>query len=273
MFRPNALKSRLLSGEVAYGCWVAGGSVTNAEILGHAGFDFILADHEHGIGDTRDVLDTLRVLETTPSPAVVRVPWNDHVLLKRVIDAGVQSVMIPSVDTPELADAAVRACLYPPQGFRGYAASVVRASTFGFEPDYVAKANDNMLVVIQLESPLAIENAARIAAIEGADVIFIGINDLAGAIGLIGQTGHPEVQALARKAEKEILSAGKILGTVPNAGAGVSDLLERGYRFIPGPYDVALLRYAGLAAVAEYRAIQQARARGETPVAGKGTSY
>jgi 4-hydroxy-2-oxoheptanedioate aldolase len=273
MFKQNSLKARLLSGDAAYGCWVAGGSPTNAEILGHSGFDFILADHEHGIGDTQDVLDVLRAIETTPTPAVVRVAWNDHVLLKRVIDAGVQSVMIPSVDTPDLAEAAVKACLYPPAGFRGYAASVVRASTFGLEPDYVRKANENMLIVIQLESPQAVENAAAIAAIEGADVIFIGINDLAGAMGLIGQTGHPEVQALARKAERDILAAGKILGTVPNAGAGINDLLDRGYRFIPGPYDVALLRDSGLAAMAQYREIQAARARGETPADGKGTSY
>lgn len=273
MFKPNHLKNRLLAGETAYGCWVGGGSPGNAEILGHTGFDFILADHEHGVGDTRDILEVLRVLETTPSPAVLRVPWNDHVLLKRVIDAGAQSVMIPSVDTLELAQAAVKACLYPPHGIRGYAASVVRASTFELEPDYVAKANDNMLIVIQLESVLAIENAAAIAAIPGADVIFIGINDLAASMGLIGQTQHAEVQALARKAEDAVLKAGKILGTVPNAGAGVHDLLERGYRFIPGPYDVALLRDAGLAGMAEFRQIQAARARGEQFAGAKGASY
>ena len=87
MFRPNHLKDRLLSGEIAYGCWVAGGAPTNAEILGHAGYDFVLADYEHGLGDTQAILETLRALETTPSPVVVRVPWNDHVLLKRIIDA------------------------------------------------------------------------------------------------------------------------------------------------------------------------------------------
>jgi 4-hydroxy-2-oxoheptanedioate aldolase len=273
MFTPNRLKSKLLSGEAAYGCWVAGGSATNGEILGHVGFDFVLADHEHGIGDTRDIVDILRAIEGTPTPAMVRVPWNDHVLLKRVIDAGVQSVMIPSVDTPEAAEAAVKACLYPPQGFRGYAASVVRASTFGMEPDYVAKANGNMLIALQLESETAVRNAAAISAIEGADIIFIGINDLAASIGLIGQTDHPDVQALAREAEEAILKAGKVMGTVPNAGAGVNDLLDRGYRFIAGPYDVALLRDAARAALNEYRAIREARARGEVPQTGRGTSY
>lgn len=273
MFKPNHLKDRLLSGEIAYGCWVAGGAPTNAEILGHAGYDFVLADYEHGLGDTQAILETLRALETTPSPVMVRVPWNDHVLLKRIIDAGAQSVMIPSVDTPELAEAAVKACLYPPQGIRGYAASVVRASTFGLEPDYAAKANDNMLITIQLETPLAVENAPAIAAIPGADIIFIGINDLAASMGLIGQTGHADVQAMARKAEAAILKAGKILGTVPNAGAGVHDLLERGYRFIPGPYDVALLRDAALAGMAEFRQTLAAYQRGDAPAKDKGVSY
>lgn len=273
MFKPNHLKARLLAGETAYGCWVGGGTPTNAEILGHLGFDFLLSDHEHGAGETREITEALRAIETTPTPAVVRVPWNDHVFLKRVIDAGTQSVMIPSVDTPEAGRDAVRACLYPPQGIRGYAASVVRASGYGTEPGYVEKANANMMVILQLESYTAVENAAGIAAIEGADVIFIGINDLAGSIGRLGQTGHPEVQALARRAEREILSAGKVMGTVPNAGANVHELLERGYRFIPGPYDVALLREAGFAAMAEYRTIQEARARGEAPPVASASSY
>lgn len=273
MFKPNHLKARLLAGEAAYGCWVGGGSPTNCEILGHLGFDFLLADHEHGIGETRDIVDALRAIESTPTPAVVRVPWNDHVFLKRVIDAGVQSVMIPQVDTPEAGVEAVKACLYPPQGIRGYAASVVRASSYGTAPDYLEKANANMLIVLQLESYSAVEHAAEISAIEGADIIFIGINDLAGSVGRLGQTGHPEVQALARKAERDILAAGKIMGTVPNAGANVHELLERGYRFIPGPYDVALLRDSGLAAMSEYRAIQDARAKGEAPPVIAAASY
>ena len=163
MFSPNRLKAHLLAGNSAFGCWVGGGSPTNAEILGHVGFDFLLADHEHGIGETREILETLRAIETTPTPAMVRVPWNDMVFLKRVLDAGVQSLMIPSIDTPEAAHAAVRACLYPPQGVRGYAASVVRASSFGQEPGYLGKANGEILIALQIESHMAAENAAAIA--------------------------------------------------------------------------------------------------------------
>jgi 4-hydroxy-2-oxoheptanedioate aldolase len=269
MFSPNRLKAQLLEGRIAYGCWVGGGSPTNAEILGHIGFDFLLVDHEHGIGETREIMETLRAVETTPTPALVRVPWNDHVFLKRVLDAGVQSVMIPSVDTPEAAEAAVKACLYPPKGIRGYAAGVVRASTFGLVPDYIHKANQEMLIALQLESYTAVENAAAIAATEGADIIFIGVNDLAGSIGRLEQTGHPDVQALVKKAEQAILASGKIMGTVPNAGANVGELIERGYRVIAGPHDVALLRDAGRSAFADYKALIE----GGTSSGGLAKSY
>ncbi|OBZ95840.1 4-hydroxy-2-oxovalerate aldolase [Pararhizobium polonicum] len=266
MFKPNRLKAQLLAGETVYGCWVGGGSPTNAEILGHIGFDFLLVDHEHGVGESREIMETLRAIQTTP--ALVRVPWNDHVFLKRVIDAGVQSVMIPSVDTAEAARAAVRACLYPPHGIRGYAAGVVRASTFGLEPDYIHKANGEMLIAVQLESYTAVENAVEIAAVEGADIIFIGVNDLAGSIGRLEQTGHPDVQALVRKAEAAIRASGKIMGTVPNGGASVGQLIERGYRVIAGPHDVALLRDAGLAALADYKALRSKLANGDAVDAG-----
>lgn len=254
MFRTNRLKERLLAGARAYGCWVGGGSPTNAEILGHVGFDFLLADHEHGIGETREIVETLRAIETTPTPAMVRVPWNDAVFLKRVLDAGVQSVMIPSVETPEAARAAVAACLYPPEGIRGYAAGVVRASTFGLEPDYIVKANQQMLIALQVESHVAVENIEAIAATPGADIIFIGVNDLAGSIGRLEQTGHADVQALVRRAEAAILAAGKVLGTVPHAGATAHDLFARGHRVIAGPHDVALLRDAARAAVQDHAA-------------------
>lgn len=274
MFRINQLKQKLLAGDAVYGCWVAGGTPTECEVLGHVGFNFLLADYEHGAGETLNVIDALRAIETTPTPGMVRVGWNDHVLLKRVLDGGVQSVMIPSVDTPEAAEAAISACRYPPAGIRGYAASIVRASTYGMEDGYIHKANENMLVAIQLESVAAIENAAAIAALDGADIVFIGINDLAGNMGLLGQTEHPEVQAMALRAEQAILKAGKVLGTVPNGGASVNDLLERGYRFIVGPHNIAMLRDAGISAVSDYRSLKLSRERGETPtVSLQGKSY
>jgi 4-hydroxy-2-oxoheptanedioate aldolase len=252
MYRPNVLKARLGAGESVYGAWVGSGSPDNAEILGHAGFDFLVIDQEHGAGEMADAVAMLRAAEPSGTPCVVRAPWNDPVWLKRVLDAGAQSVMIPSVETAALAEAAVRACRYPPQGTRGYAAGVVRASTFGLESGYTQKANENLLTVVQIESAAAVERAAEICAVEGVDVVFIGVNDLAGSIGRLEQLDHPEVRDLVRRAEDVILASGKPMGTVPSAGASWKELFGRGYRMVVGPHDVILLRDAARAAVREY---------------------
>ena len=128
-----------------------------------------------------------------------------------------------------------------------------------FKPEFTDEDHDAMVAAVNAFRP---------------DIVFIGINDLAGNIGLLGQTEHPEVQALARQAEKAILDAGKVLGTVPNGGASVNDLLDRGYRFIVGPHNIALLRDATARALGEYQSLKQARERGEKPsVEMKGKSY
>lgn len=266
MYRPNILKARLKAGENVYGAWVGSGSADNAEILGHAGFDFLVVDQEHGAGEMADAVAMLRAAESSGTPCVVRAPWNDPVWLKRILDAGAEAVMIPSVETADLAAAAVRACRYPPQGARGYAAGVVRASTFGFEPGYVHKANENLLIVVQIESAVAVEAAAEICAVEGVDVVFIGVNDLAGSIGRLEQLDHPDVRDLVRRAEDVILASGKPMGTVPSAGASWQELFGRGYRMVVGPHDVILLREAARAAVREY-----ARFRGAGASEGRET--
>lgn len=271
MYRPNVLKARIEAGERVYGAWVGGGSPATAELMGHVGFDFLVVDQEHGAGELSDAVDALRAAEASGTPCMVRAPWNDPIWLKRILDAGAQSVMIPSVETAAAARAAVAACRYPPQGARGYAAGVIRASTFGLEPGYVDKANGNLLLVLQIESAAAIEHAAEICAVEGVDLVFIGVNDLAGSIGRLEQLDHPDVRSLVRRLEDIILASGKPMGTVPSAGASWQELFARGHRMVVGPHDVVLLREAARAAWAEYR-----RFRGEAldaPAVPKAASY
>ncbi|HEX6016091.1 MAG TPA: aldolase/citrate lyase family protein [Geminicoccaceae bacterium] len=256
MYRPNVLKTQLKAGESVYGAWVGGGSPGNAELLGHVGFDFLVLDQEHGAGELSHAVEALRAVASSGTPCVVRAPWNDPIWLKRILDAGADSVMIPAVETAAAAKAAVAACRYPPQGTRGYAAGVVRASTFGLEPGYVAKANGNLLIVLQIESAAAVENAAEICAVEGVDVVFIGVNDLAGSIGRLEQLDHPDVLSLVRRAEEIIIASGKPMGTVPSAGASWQELFARGYRMVVGPHDVILLRDAALAALREYQSLR-----------------
>lgn len=256
--RPNTLKARLQAGERVYGAWLGSGSPVNAEILSHVGFDFLVIDQEHGAGELTDAVAALRAAEASGTPCIVRAPWNDPVWLKRALDAGATSVMIPSVETAAAAEAAVRACRYPPQGTRGYAASVVRASAYGLEPGYTQAANGTLLVVAQIESAAAVEQAAEICAVDGVDVVFIGVNDLAGSIGRLEQLDHPDVRDLVRRAEEIILPLGKPMGTVPSAGASWRELFERGYRMVVGPHDVILLRDAACAAVREYASFRGA---------------
>jgi 4-hydroxy-2-oxoheptanedioate aldolase len=273
MYRPNTLKARLEAGESVYGAWVGSGSPDNAEILGHAGFDFLVVDQEHGSGEMADAVAMLRAAESSGTPCVVRAPWNDPVWLKRILDAGAQAVMIPSVETAALAAAAVRSCRYPPQGTRGYAAGVVRASTFGLEPGYLHKANESLLTVVQIESAAAVGQAAEICAVEGVDVVFIGVNDLAGSIGRLEQLDHPDVRALVGRAEEVILASGKPMGTVPSAGASWRELFGRGYRMVVGPHDVAMLRDAARAAVREYEGFRGAADPGSPEAGTSGRSY
>ena len=147
-------------------------------------------------------------MSATPTVGVVRVPWNDHVYLKRVLDAGAEAVLIPSIDTADEARAAVAACRYPPRGRRGTASSSVRASSYGMAPDYVATCADDLLIACQIESVTAVDNIDAILAVEGIDLMFIGPFDLSATVGQMGNLKHPEVAALIERAEKAIRASG-----------------------------------------------------------------
>ena len=255
MYRPNSLKQRLRKGENVLGCWSFLGNPQVVEILSLAGFDYLLLDQEHGLGDPTSLATLLLAMSATPTVGVVRVPWNDHVYLKRVLDAGAEAVLIPGIDTAEEARAAVAACLYPPRGRRGTAAGSVRASSYGMAPDYVATCADNLLIGCQIESAKAVENIDAILAVEGIDLMFIGPFDLSATVGQIGNLKHPEVARLIEHAEARIRAAGRPIGTVPHPGCTWKDMFARGYQFVNAGSDVARLRDGSLADVKEFRAL------------------
>jgi 4-hydroxy-2-oxoheptanedioate aldolase len=255
MYRKNTLKQRLRSGENVLGCWTMLGHPQVVEILSLAGFDYLVLDQEHGLGDPSTLAAQLHAMSATPTVGVVRVPWNDHVYLKRALDAGAEAVLIPSIDTAEEARAAVAACLYPPRGRRGTAASSVRASSYAMAPDYVATCADNLLIACQIESAKAVENIDEIIAVEGIDVLFIGPFDLSATVGQLGNLKHPEVARLIGHAEARIKASGRPMGTVPHPGCTWKDMFARGYQFVNAGSDVARLRDASLADVKEFRAL------------------
>ena len=243
----NRLKTRIRQGLPSFGMWVQSGSPSMAEIAGLAGLDFVIIDQEHGPGDIRDAMDMLRALNGSPTTGMVRVPSGDPIYLKRIVDAGAQAILVPMVDTAEEAKAVVDACLYPPHGQRGNAAGVVRGSRYGLVPDYVARAHEQMLIVPQIETVRAVENAQAIAAVPGVDMVFIGPSDLSGSAGFPGQTGHPEVEALIARAMAGVRAAGKPLSTVPRDGTDWPELFGQGFAAVASGSDIALVRAAAAA--------------------------
>ena len=253
MYRPNALKQNLKAGHNVLGCWTMLGNPHALELLALTGFDYLLIDLEHGVGNPSSLANMLHAISATKATSVVRVPWNDHVYLKRVLDAGAEGVMIPSIETAEEARAAVAACRYPPLGRRGTAASSVRASSYGMSPDYVATAADNFLIVLQIESAKGVQNIDEILKIEGIDVMFIGPYDLSATVGRMGELKHPEVAGLIETAEKKIKAAKISMGTVPHAGVPWIEMFKRGYQFVNAGSDVSRLRDSALADVKTFR--------------------
>jgi 2-keto-3-deoxy-L-rhamnonate aldolase RhmA len=254
VYRPNTLKQRLRNGERVLGCWTMLGHPHVVELLSLAGFDYLVLDQEHGLGDIATLSAQLHAMSATPTVGVVRVPWNDHVYLKRVLDAGAEAVLIPSIDTADEARAAVAACCYPPRGRRGTAAGSVRASSYGMASDYVGTCDDNLLIACQIESARAVENIDAILAVPGIDLLFIGPFDLSATVGQMGNLGHPEVARLIAHAEMRIRAAGRPMGTVPHPGLTWSDMFERGYQFVNAGSDISRLRDGALADVKAFRA-------------------
>ena len=255
MYRVNSLKQRLRNGEQVLGCWSMLGHPQVAEILSLAGFDFLVLDQEHGLGDATSLAAQLHAMSATPTVGVVRVPWNDHVYLKRVLDVGAEAVLIPSIDTADEARAAVAACLYPPHGRRGTASSSVRASSYGMAADYVGSCAENLLIACQIESAKAVGNIDAILAVEGIDMLFIGPFDLSATVGQMGNLKHPEVARLIGHAEARIRAAGRPMGTVPHPGCTWKDMFARGYQFVNAGSDISRLRDGSLADVKEFRAL------------------
>ncbi len=244
MRRENRLKRRLAAGEPLAGLWLQSGSPTLAELAVMAGFEVVLIDNEHGPASLETTLELMRAVEAAGGMPIVRVPWNDQVYLKRALDLGASSLMIPMIQSAEEARAAVAACRYPPRGRRGYAAPIARAAAYGLDRDYIRHAHDDLLLMLQIESADAVAAIPEIAAVDGADLLFVGANDLAGSIDRLEALDAPDVTALIAEAERAIRDAGVWMGTIPRPGADAADLYAEGHRLVIGPSDLALFRIA-----------------------------
>jgi 4-hydroxy-2-oxoheptanedioate aldolase len=249
----NRIKRRLAAGEKLLGAWVFTGSPTVCEIYALAGYDFVLIDAEHTPLDVKDVLDCVRAVEAGGGDAMVRVPGHDFSHFKRLLDAGIHSFLVPMVDTVEQAKAVINACLYPPRGRRGFAATASRSGLYGFHENYADVAHEETFLALQVESGAAAREAGKIAALDGADCLFIGPNDLAGSLGKLGQLDDPEVLKTIDKAAAAILKAGKIAGIIPLPTRDASDMAARGFSIVIGECDVPTLKAGALADIDRHR--------------------
>ncbi|MCE2917663.1 MAG: HpcH/HpaI aldolase family protein [Rubrivivax sp.] len=231
---------RAAGGQVPLGTWIMSGSPIVAEAVGHAGFDWAVLDMEHSALDVAGVLAMLQALGSTRMVPLVRVPWNEPVVVKRVLDAGALTVLFPFVQTADEARAAVAATRYPPAGVRGMA-GMSRATRFGTDPDYLRLANQKVGVVVQLESRLALQNLEAIAAEPGVDALFIGPADLSADMGHGGHTIHPKVIEAMADAVHRAKAVGKPIGTLGLAPPQVVRYRALGFDFIALSSDLGLL--------------------------------
>ena len=235
------------------GTWIMAASPLVAEAVGHAGFDWGVVDMEHTPLDLTNVVSMLQAIAGTRLVPVLRVPWNDTVLIKRVLDAGAQTLLVPFVQNAEEAARAVAATRYPPQGVRGMA-GMSRGSRFGTWPDYFNTANAGMSVIVQLESMQAMDQLEAIAAVDGVDAIFMGPADLSGAMGHIGKLTHPDVMKVMADAARRCKAVGKPIGTVGGTPEVVAQYRAMGYDFIAIASDLGLLMRAAQDAIKALRA-------------------
>lgn len=241
-FPENPFKRWLRGEGVAppLGTWLMSGAPSTAEAMGFCGFDFLVLDMEHVPVDVPQAADILRAIAGTPAAAVVRLPWSDQVTVKRVLDAGAQTLMFPFVQTAEEASRAVAYTRYPPEGVRGVAA-IHRASRYGRADGYLKRANDQICVIVQLETPEAMARLPQIASVPGVDALFVGPGDLSAAMGHLGDVAHPEVQAALADAAQAARAQGKPVGIVGANPDMVRRFLDYGYDFAAIGSDMAMM--------------------------------
>jgi len=236
----NAFKAALARGELQIGLWSSLCSPIAAEIIAHSGFDWILIDTEHSPNEPPAVLAQLQAMQTGTATPIVRPAWNDPVLLKRLLDIGVQAVLVPFVQNAEEAAKAVAACRYPPVGMRGITTSG-RGGRYGRVADYLKRADGEISVLVQVETAEALSQLEAIASVDGVDGVFIGPADLSASLGHIGNPGHPEVQAAIQDAVKRLTAVGKPAGILTASEADAQRYIEWGYRFVAVGSDLGLL--------------------------------
>ncbi len=248
----NRFKRALAERRLQIGLWSQLTTGISAEVLAGAGFDWLVIDTEHAPNDVASVLAQLQAMEGGTASAVVRVAWNDMVQIKRMLDIGAQTLLIPYVQTAQEAEQAVAFSRYPPLGVRGVA-TCHRANRYGRVHEYALRAADETCVLVQVETRLALDNIEAIAGVDGVDGLFFGPSDLAASMGHLGRPAHPEVQAAMIDGMRRCRDAGKPAGILTAVEADVRRFVEEGFVFVAVGSDIALLAREAETLAAKYR--------------------
>jgi 4-hydroxy-2-oxoheptanedioate aldolase len=236
----NEFKHAIASGKLQVGLWSSLCSNIAAEAVADSGFDWILLDTEHSPNEIPGLLSQMQAGAGGTASLIVRPAWNDAVLVKRVLDIGAQSVLVPYVQNPEEARRAVASVRYPPAGIRGVAAAA-RGSRYGRVKDYLKKADAEICLLVQVETRSALDQLEAIAAVEGVDGVFIGPSDLSASFGLIGNPQHAEVQKALQDAVTRLKKVGKPAGILTTNEDEARRYIDWGYTFVAVGSDVGLL--------------------------------
>jgi 4-hydroxy-2-oxoheptanedioate aldolase len=248
----NGFKRALKAGKPQIGLWSSLSSNYTVEVIAGAGFDWILLDTEHSPSDLENLLTQLQAAAPYPSHPVVRVAWNDMVTIKRVLDIGAQSLLVPYVSTADEAKHAVSCTRYPPAGVRGVAGTT-RATRFGRIQDYARGAQEEICLLVQVETQQALDNLEAICGIDGVDGVFIGPADLHASLGHAGEIANPKVKPMIDDAIRRIRKSGKAPGILTPNEADARHWLECGALFVAVGSDVGILARGAEALAAKFK--------------------
>ena len=248
----NEFKKALHARRPQIGLWMSLANAYTAEICATAGFDWLLIDGEHGPNDVRSMLAQLQAVAAYPGHAVVRAVSDDVALVKQLLDIGAQTLLVPMIDTAEQARRMVGATRYAPEGVRGVGSFIARVSRWGEREDYLAHANEEVCLLVQVESQTGLDNLDAICAVDCVDGVFIGPADLAASLGHRGNPGHPEVLAAIDEAIRRIVASGKAAGILSTDAALARHYLALGATFVAVGMDVRLLAAGARALRAGY---------------------
>ena len=249
----NQFKRALAAGDTQIGLFLGLANSYTAEIIGGTGFDWLLIDGEHGPNDLRSIIEQLQALAPYPVKPVVRTVDHDVARIKQLLDGGVQTLMVPMVETAADAEKLVRAMRYPPNGMRGVGTAMARAARWNGVEGYFAKADQEMCLIVQIESVAGLAGLDQVLKVEGVDTVFIGPSDLAASMGHLGNPGHADVKAAVNAAIGKISAAGKAAGVFSADPVAAEAYRQAGASFLLVGVDALLLRNSAVALADKFK--------------------